>query len=198
MTDNNPYQDISIKNIGTGGHYTAGSFSSRKRLGLAGELRKIAKDKGRFSFGKNLSDKNLRDIQNLIGKELAKLSKHSSGLSSKARVRIMMAGRKKMLSDPTFSSADLNDLRQITAALGQMKTGAEKTTRKSVSQLVQTKKEQIIKANIALDIDQDNWEEKTGQSQISYDPRSALGKFKSNNIENNTGRTGSKKIDLVV
>lgn len=200
MANSNPYKNIDINKIGTGGHYMAGSFSSRKRMGLAGELRKLARAKGKFSYGKNLSDKNLKDIHTLVGKELANLPKSSAGLSRKARARIMAAGRKKLLNDPKFSSADLKDLRQITVALSKRESSqkAEITREMRKQSLAEAKKQQHIKAHISQDIAQEAWEEERSGNKIHHDPRSALGKFKSSSTKNNANQTRSKKIDLVV
>ncbi|MFA6410131.1 MAG: hypothetical protein WCW26_00975 [Candidatus Buchananbacteria bacterium] len=112
----NRFQDkISVSKIGTGGFFRAGSFDSRKKVGLAGALRS-AKQAGKFSYAKNLSKKDLQTFQGLLGEELAKLPKHSAGLSYKTRARLMTKARGLMLSDK-ISRADMTDFRQIVKGL---------------------------------------------------------------------------------
>lgn len=117
MAGKNRFQDkFSAGKVGTGRFYTAGSLTSRKRRGLAGALRKT-KVAGKHSYAKNLSKKDLKTFQKIIGKEMSQLSTHSKGLGRKARMRIMGEGE-RLRRGGKLSAADKHDLRKIVKALG--------------------------------------------------------------------------------
>lgn len=189
MAEKNRFQDkISIQNIGSGKFFTAGSFNTRYRKGLAGALRK-AKSAGRASYAKNLSQKDLKTFQGLIGKEVSRLSAHSKGLSRQARIRIM--GQAETLRrSGQISMEDKKDLKNIVNALkGNTTTNADQPaepkptpprTRATSFATDEGRKDgnalaaQHIRANIALDnareMDDDSF-------LITHDPRSTLGQL---------------------
>ena len=116
MAKNRFWDKFSVRDIGTGKFYTAGSFTTRARRGLAGALRR-AKSAGRHSYAKNLSTKDLGVFQELIGDEMSQLTTSSKGLGRKARLRIM-GQAEKLRRQGKISGADKEDLRQIVKTLG--------------------------------------------------------------------------------
>ncbi|MAF13554.1 MAG: hypothetical protein CMI53_01540 [Parcubacteria group bacterium] len=123
----NRFQDnLSSKAIGTGKFFTAGSFSSRAKKGLAGVLRR-AKGAGKYTYAKNLSKKDMETFQKIIGKEMSQLSTHSKGLGRKARSRIM-GQAENLRKEGKISAADKADLRQIVKSLGSAGNQGSKST----------------------------------------------------------------------
>lgn len=192
MTANRLQDNFSIKNIGTGGLYQAGKLGSQfKRRGLAGALRS-AKGAGKYSYAKNLSGKDLEAFQSVVGQRLARLSKHSEGLSLKTRKEIMSEFEKMRLSGK-ISATDKKDFRDIVEALA---VGANKpTTAQPISQpkepilratnfatdksnkVLTPAEQRHIQANINIDIGREIALEEHGLSPISHDPKSTLGQF---------------------
>lgn len=107
-----------IKKIGTGSHFRAGSFTGRKKIGLAGALRST-KSQHRRTTWKNLSTENLKTTQRLIGEELEKLPIHSAGLNRRQRKKIMLKAERMVRSgEEHFTRQDKADLKKIVNSLG--------------------------------------------------------------------------------
>jgi len=112
----NRFQDISIKKVGAGSFYQAGKLGGQfRRRGLAGALRS-AKAGGKFTYAKNLSNKDLEKFQAVVGTRLARLAKHSEGFSLRTR-REIMAEFERMRKAGEISATDKDDFRHIVAAL---------------------------------------------------------------------------------
>ena len=197
MVPKNRFEDkFSGDKIATGRFYTAGSFSSRSRKGLAGALRK-ARSAGKYSYAQNLSKENLKTFQGLLGEELSKISTTSTGPSIKARKRIM-AKAERLRKEGKISSPDKKDLRQITESLRSNPQQKEITntvgepkqravnffTRKKLSGQNNLAPDTHIKSNIVIDI--------AREDEIQYDPRSELGKTQ---VEEDTAQNENKTVE---
>jgi len=122
MATNRFRDKFSPGKIGTGRLHIAGKLGTGKpgerfkRRGLAGALRKF-KTEGRFTYGKNLSNNDLRITQGILGKRLKKLLPHSKGLSRKARLSAKIETRKEWKAG-RISKADKDDIDNMIDALG--------------------------------------------------------------------------------
>ena len=184
MVPKNRFEDkFSGDKIATGRFYTAGSFSSRSRKGLAGALRK-ARSAGKYSYAQNLSKENLKTFQGLLGEELSKISTTSTGPSIKARKRIM-AKAERLRKEGKISSPDKKDLRQITESLrSNPQRAVNFFTRKKLSDQNNLAPDTHIKSNIVIDI--------AREDEIQYDPRSELGKTQ---VEEDTAQNENKTVE---
>lgn len=181
---------FSLKKIGTGQHYTAGSFSSNAKKGLAGALRS-AKIEGRSTMS-NVSSTDLRTFQRIIGKNLRDLSVHAESLPRHMRMKIMSEAE-SLRRKGTISREDKADLRKIVDILG--KKGSNErigTTEKRIStrttspwksmktaEKVEMSPEQQkrMKAYIKMDIADELAAEERGESVSHYRAGSALAKY---------------------
>ena len=172
-TRNRFKDDFSVNEIGTGNFYTAGSFKSRKRTGLAGALRS-AKSKGARTYTKNLSGKDLKTFQGLIGDELKKQPKNTGGLSRAARRNIMQQAEQAR-KQGKMSTADKKDLQKIVKALGnrsQQNTSSNQPTRRdSSSKTAQPKTNNRIAKNPIRTLVQSSYDRLATRKQVSGNPK---------------------------
>jgi hypothetical protein len=116
--------NIDIKRISSKGHFHEGSsFTSPKAKGLKGQLGKMYREH-KFGSTKNLSRKNLKDISDLISKQMKKgLPFSKVGLTRQMGEKIMHEAWKKVKTDPTFSRSDRKDLKVIVEAIKEKSRG---------------------------------------------------------------------------
>lgn len=160
------------KKVGAGQFFSPGSFKTLNKRGLAGALRALKySNKDRL---RNLSPKDIKTIHSLISTEITKIGRYDT-LSRLAKRRIM--GRAELMRRAgTLSSEDKKDLKDILDLL----TEKERKTAQPSKEL-----SPIIKAQIKSDIIEEAEQDLRGQSEIDYDPRSALGQFQQQNEPKN-------------
>jgi len=119
----NRFQDkFSPSKIGTGRLHIAGKLGTGKpgerckRRGLAGALRKF-RSEGKYTYGKNLSDKALVVAHRILGKLMRRLQPHSKGLSRRDRLEGKTETRKEW-KEGHISKADKDDMDNMIDALG--------------------------------------------------------------------------------
>lgn len=204
MATNRFQDELSIKKIGSGAFYTAGKLGSKfKRRGLAGALR-TAKGAGRFSYSKNISNKDVEKFHGVVGKRLAKLSKHSEGFSRKTR-REIMSEFEQMRKAGQISTEDKKDFRQMVDSLGRQKQRIDTST--SEPQAAMEPKERAINfatdelrsSQPSLDTSQKTIGNIPNQTKVGNKPQKTPRKTASDTIakrENIDDKNDSKIIEL--
>lgn len=102
-----PLKKFSAGKIGSGKLFKPSSFSSRRRYGLAGALKRYKKA-GKHSFAKNLDKDDLKTIHGVIGKEMSNRPTHSNmGYKGRRRAKhnIEMLRKQGILSSPDAKDA---------------------------------------------------------------------------------------------
>lgn len=107
------FSKIEPGKIKAGKFFSEGSYGSRKRLGLKGQLSQI-KFTGQKGATANVSSKNLSQFYNLISQRLKSKTKHFSAfLSRRDSKKIMGAAESTRKTDKSFTSEDKKDLKSI-------------------------------------------------------------------------------------
>ncbi|MFA6255409.1 MAG: hypothetical protein WC675_05280 [Patescibacteria group bacterium] len=127
MATNRFSDNISPMASGTGSHYAKGSFTSRRPKGLSKALLG-ARQKGKHTWAKNLSNSNLETIREKIGIRARKLSKYSKGFSRKTVKELNAEFRKEWKENPDFSYEDFKDAKKVVEAMRAYKPNQKTTT----------------------------------------------------------------------
>jgi len=108
------FDKIDFKKIGTGRHFTEGSFDSKKNIGLKGQLGNL-KRSGRFTSTANLSKKNLQTMYDMLKKKLDNKVVNSKVSITRQEQKSIMHEAYKLTkqSGGDFTKEDMEDLRKV-------------------------------------------------------------------------------------
>ncbi len=120
-TKSTAFDKINVDKIGTGGHFTEGSFSSKKSSGLKGQLGKLRRS-GKHTSTANISKKNAKQMYELVsGRLKSKAINSKIGINVQDKKKIMHEANlltKEKGSD--FSKEDVKDLEKVVDRLKNM------------------------------------------------------------------------------
>lgn len=117
-------EGFDIDKIHSGRLYRPGSFSSRRRVGLAGAMRKLKTSSLRLTEAKNLSKDDLKIFHKLIGEKLDKAPAFSPGLNRYAR-RDIMHQAEHLARKGIITREDKKDLKNMVGALSNKRPTEE-------------------------------------------------------------------------
>ncbi len=127
MATNRLSDNIFPSDSGTGPRYIKGSFTSHRPKGFSKVLLD-ARQKGKYTWAKHWSNKNLETVREKIGRRARKLSKYSKGFSRKTVKELNAEFRKEWKENPDFSYEDFKDAKKVVEAMRAYKPNQKTTT----------------------------------------------------------------------
>ncbi len=119
------FEKINVGKIGSGGYFTKGTWGNRKDMGLKGQLSAVRRAGIAGGETRNLSNKNLRTMYDVLASRLEKhTTRYGVNISGKTKKSMMQEAEKLVRSKGSdFSREDKKDLETVIDSL--RKSGRE-------------------------------------------------------------------------
>lgn len=121
--------------IGSGLRFASGSYKNQKRIGLKGQLADMNYE-GRHGVTKNISQKNIEQMHDILAKHLKKGSTSDKAVVSRRQQKVMLMEVEKLVrSDGSFSREDKKDFKKILSNLRKDSRQSLNSKKQSNSQI---------------------------------------------------------------